>query len=623
MPDNIAELPMMNPNALTADDLALDETFDKVLLIKDEYQRQAVIARIDQLAKEAGIPASTIKARRKLARIRYDQLIRAEGDRMTLFRDCPYPALHCGQWVCDDQGERIQDLDGLGINKLDLWACKHPILPTMRLIDIDTQLERLQIAFCKDGRWRTLISDRADLADSKTIVKRCANWGVEVSSENAKAMVRYIADVVAANPEMLPAKRSTERLGWIDDEFLPYTDGVQYAGDENYQPIYDAVKQEGNPGEWLTAMKAVRRNTVARIVMAASAASPLLEILNALPFVLHLWGGTGSGKTVAAMCAMSIWGNPQRGKLQWSLNSTATFIGKSAAFLRNIPFYGDELQAVDTRKLSLDKMIMTLCEGIDRGRGRSDGGVQQVSQWHCAFIFTGEEAIANGSSGGGVKNRLIEIRCEDGQKLIEDGNAVVSTITENYGYLGKALIGKIKEVGAKALRERYGELQREILRRKRTTDKQAAAIAAMKMGDDLLREIAFPAEAELDLDDLLIYAQDRDEVDVATRAYDWVQSWITTNPVRWLSQPDNNGERWGRLEKDAALIDRHILERELTGAGYPYSSCIASWSSRGWIEKTPQGRSQVKASVGGNRGYYIKLKLKVMEEDPPQPEPPF
>ena len=50
------------------------------------------------------------------------------------------------------------------------------------------------------------------------------------------------------------------------------------------------------------------------MMMAASFASVLLEPLKVLPFVLHLWGTTGTGKTVALMVAMSIWGNPQNGR---------------------------------------------------------------------------------------------------------------------------------------------------------------------------------------------------------------------------------------------------------------------------------------------------------------------
>lgn len=56
--------------------------------------------------------------------------------------------------------------------------------------------------------------------------------------------------------------------------------------------------------------------------MAASFASVLLEPLGCLSFVFHLWGGSGTGKTVGMMVAASVWGNPAEGALTRTLNST-------------------------------------------------------------------------------------------------------------------------------------------------------------------------------------------------------------------------------------------------------------------------------------------------------------
>ena len=61
-------------------------------------------------------------------------------------------------------------------------------------------------------------------------------------------------------------------------------------------------------------MLSLRENIYLRLQMAASFASPIIEKVNGLPFVFHLWGGTGTGKTVGLMTAMSIWGNPRMGK---------------------------------------------------------------------------------------------------------------------------------------------------------------------------------------------------------------------------------------------------------------------------------------------------------------------
>lgn len=53
---------------------------------------------------------------------------------------------------------------------------------------------------------------------------------------------------------------------------------------------------------------------------------------------MHLWGKSGTGKTVALIIAMSIWGNPAIGHLVKNLNSTNVGLERLSAFLNNLPF---------------------------------------------------------------------------------------------------------------------------------------------------------------------------------------------------------------------------------------------------------------------------------------------
>ena len=121
--------------------------------------------------------------------------------------------------------------------------------------------------------------------------------------------------------------------------------------------------------------------------MASSFASPLVERLGILPFVVHVWGGTGAGKTVGIMAAMSVWGNPEIGKLVRSMNATQVSLGRTASFLHSVPFAGDELQTIKSRWDNYDQLIMFLTEGIDRGRGKAYGGIEELKQWRCCFRF--------------------------------------------------------------------------------------------------------------------------------------------------------------------------------------------------------------------------------------------
>mgnify|MGYP002235619636 FL=1 len=190
--------------------------------------------------------------------------------------------------------------------------------------------------------------------------------------------------------------------------------------------------------------------------MAASFASVLLEPLKVLPFVLHLWGTTGTGKTVALMVAMSIWGNPKMGGLVKTMNMTKNAIMRNAAFLCSIPFAGDELQTIkDKWQGNFDQLIYQITEGVDRGRARAYGGVEDTKTWKNSFIFTGEEPITKVNSGGGSKNRVIEIAIDG--PLIEDGHYVSSVVQEHYGYAGRKFVEYIQEMDLNRIMDGTGK----------------------------------------------------------------------------------------------------------------------------------------------------------------------
>ena len=57
---------------------------------------------------------------------------------------------------------------------------------------------------------------------SATKILQLADYGVAVTSENARYLVRYLADVEALNQYKIECKTSTGKLGWARDEFMPY-----------------------------------------------------------------------------------------------------------------------------------------------------------------------------------------------------------------------------------------------------------------------------------------------------------------------------------------------------------------------------------------------------------------
>ena len=93
-----------------------------------------------------------------------------------------------------------------------------------------------------------------------------------------------------------------------------------------------------------------------------------------------MWSGeSGSGKTLSSMIAMSIWGNPDAGCLQFSSNNTQNFYSVVAAFMRNITCYFDELQIIKKNKyFDMESLVMDLCNRTERGRLNKNSEIREI-----------------------------------------------------------------------------------------------------------------------------------------------------------------------------------------------------------------------------------------------------
>lgn len=590
---------------LTKESILEDTVFNYLFSLVDHLEHTSELIKLRVKARAIGA-ARDFESMYKAHQAAFVQKNKQAGSNVIKFTDCPVPDLKCGRWECTNLGVFKETVNG--VIPVKITACPHPILPVERLTNLDDNKEKIKLAFYKDGRWQDVTVDRSQVANKSNIVQ-LSDRGIEVTSENSKDLVSYIADVVALNMQAIPVHKSISRLGWIEDKFAPYISDVKYDGDIAYRDMYEAVQSCGDYEEWKGAARVMRGKKIARLMLAASFASPLIERLGILPFVVHVWGGTGTGKTVGLMSAMSVWGNPEMGKLVRSLNATQVSLGRTASFLHSLPFAGDELQIIKSRWENFDQLIMFLTEGIDRGRGRAYGGLEDLKQWRCCFLFTGEEPITKSGSGGGAKNRVIEI--EATENIVDDGNFYANFFRNNYGHAGEEYIEKLP--CKKELQEQYRDIFQKIVETCDTTDKQAMAMATLLLADKLSTEIIFEGKP-LEVDDVKEFLQSKADVDVATRAYDWVISWISCNAKRF-SDADNSGEIWGKLDlnQNYCLVLKYILEEHLNRVGISYSAICRKWANENKIERNSQGRLYFNTHVHGIKGNYVKILLNSEE----------
>ena len=504
--------------------------------------------------------------------------------------------LFSGQYICDEYGVSMTDKYGY-----EQVVCRHPILPVERLVNIDSGEERLKLAYKKGRVWRSIIVEKSVIASSSSILQLAAN-GIMVNSENAKILSTYLLEMEQLNYELIPEQKSVGRLGWISDHgFSPYVDDLVFDGETNFKHIFNAVKPEGSRDAWIRAMQDLRKEkSPGRLFLAASFASAILEPCGLLPFFLHAWGGTETGKTVGLMIAASVWACPKLGEYVTTFNSTLVGQEMTASFLNSMPMCIDELQIQSSSGIrDFDRIIYQLTEGVGRTRGAKTGGLQKLNTWKNCIITNGEHPISNANSGGGAVNRVIEFECDE--KVYSDLVGICAVIQSNYGFAGREFVEYLQTDGAF---DRVNALQKEYYRellKSDSTDKQAASASAILAADHIATELIFKDGNNLTVSDLEKIMTNKKEVNVNCRALEFVYELIERNPNRFRANEygDYQGEVWGKIEENCIYIIKSVFDREMGNGGFN-STAFLAWAKRNDLIITDNGKRTKKARITGS-----------------------
>ena len=188
-----------------------DEIFYEIFEIEDNVERTQYIEALRNEARRLK-RATEFGNVFKSFMLDYAQRQKQAGQK-TRFTDQPLE-LVCGEWTANDLGIRAIRYDK-NATPVPFQACSHPLLPIEILKNVDTAAERITLAYFKSGAWQRITVDRSVCANTNKIVDALSQYGIEVTSDNAKNMVRYISDCVGLNPATLNPKKSINRLGWL------------------------------------------------------------------------------------------------------------------------------------------------------------------------------------------------------------------------------------------------------------------------------------------------------------------------------------------------------------------------------------------------------------------------
>lgn len=300
---------------LTAETILSKEILTEVFDQEDELYRAELLASLGLRAAELRVKTEfrdMVAAYKRIEK----EMKRQERDRKS--QPCtleqwtnfsgPYDNMQCKQWIASENGIY---LNNPSTGYTDVLACYHPILPVERMKNLETGEEQIKLAYKRNGRWEEIIVPKTMVTSANRIVS-LSGRGIAVTSENAKYLVRYLADVENANEDYIAVQYSTSKLGWIRGGFLPYDTDIIFDGDVRFRQIAESVTPAGSRTAWYEHVTQLRRTGRIEIkfMLAASFSSVLVQPLGGLPYFVDLWGETEGGKTVALMLATSVWADP-------------------------------------------------------------------------------------------------------------------------------------------------------------------------------------------------------------------------------------------------------------------------------------------------------------------------
>lgn len=544
-------------------------------------------------------------------------------------------------WMVDERG-RLWTVDREG----ELRYSATSIAPWIAcdLVDVDTGDVRALVRVSVPGGVRERALDRDVLLNQSRVIGALAPLGANVSSSNAKDVVRYMTDCERRLGYERPRFRSVTHMGWAQGPlggFMPYDRG----GEVRFDPAPDELvkarpfmEPAGTLGNWIGGVEGARGASMAfRCVMSASFASPLVSLLNVQTFIVYLWGRSRSGKTPILKTAGSVWGDPTEGADSYfrTFADTPKSIVRAAALLHDIPVIVDELQSKGSpggqasKRMIVEDLLYSLSLGHERGALNSDRSMMRVGSWRCLTLATGEISIVGDSTQQGAANRTLELNAEPFGD-VRAAQAMHHLVAEQHGTAGRAFIA--------ALRRNPREFYVSEFSRIRD------AVGAMAGGRPQADNIALIAFADA-LSEYYVFAPGHDWAtcvqgslglarwalanstgsgggDTDLKAIQFVAEWLVRNRIHFDDSCEiDRLERWGACEdyRDRPgfmwCVFSSMLDRALADANFDRQKTPRRMADEGVLVTTGSGRgfTRQKRFASGSRVYCVCIDNERLE----------
>lgn len=292
--------------------------------------------------------------------------------------------------------------------------------------------------------------------------KMLAKKGVNV---NLRGRLRIeLADYIQNESQWAKRWEITSKSGWKNGAYvMPNGDIIGETSSE--KPLFLRIKAEkaqyyttqGSLSDWQDHIaRYAIGNSMIMLSIACGLAAPIIHLLKAPSFGLHLYVNSSSGKSIASQAGASLYGHGKLSLSSWK--GTDNGIINEAISHNDGLLVMDELTQIDPKHGK--DIAYALFNGEDKTRAKADGGNRKKRNWNVLVLSTGEKDLETQLEQykipvkAGELVRLVNIPFEqyrnfheftDSEKsIMEQGKAFTENLDQNsqtfYGTAGREWI---------------------------------------------------------------------------------------------------------------------------------------------------------------------------------------
>jgi uncharacterized protein (DUF927 family) len=393
-------------------------------------------------------------------------------------------------------------------------------------------------------------------------------------------------------------------------------DQIVFDAESSFKSLYESISTKGNRQKYINLLKEIRKSDRAEPMycMAVSLASVLVKKCGVLPFIFHLYGEGGKGKTVSLMWASSLWGDPNEGGFIADAKSTKTAFEMRLNFLNNLPFICDDLGQVK-RFMSGQKngdfsdFIYLVCSGKGNERSNVNLGLNAPTDWKNCSLTSSEKPITSEISQGGELLRVIDFKVEDGN-IFKDAKFNADFLRCNYGFLGQEFINVVQKLGFNEvckIHKEYIKLIEDMDVNKDKEGKQVIPMALILTADKIFTEHIVKDNFYLDISECFSLIKSNKQMSDNERAYEFIINEFNLNKGKFTSPNNDLNERWGYLKDEFILFNPNVFS-EIAERGNFNKKMFIAWALKKGLTETNPDRIDKRVNQGNIKGKFIFVK---------------